>query len=114
MSLLSDLTLTYENLADDPIEVGIHYGHSILGALSATLVPHFPEPVMETASAHSYLLPVTERVIQQPEVTRQQARGTISNQMTGRLRTSRESYTPRGFKPRAVQGYTPRTLVGTI
>lgn len=29
-SLLADLTLDYEQLFNDPIEMGIHYGHSIL------------------------------------------------------------------------------------
>lgn len=35
MSLLTNLTLAYETLADDPIEVGIHYGKSILGLFGA-------------------------------------------------------------------------------
>lgn len=36
MSLLSDLALAYETLADDPIEMGIHYGKSVLKVLSGT------------------------------------------------------------------------------
>lgn len=36
MSLLSDLALAYETLADDPIEMGIHYGKSVLKALSGS------------------------------------------------------------------------------
>jgi hypothetical protein len=34
MSLLDSLTLAYETLADDPIEVSIQYGKSILQAVS--------------------------------------------------------------------------------
>lgn len=33
-SLLSELALDYEILADDPIEMGIHYGQSILSQMS--------------------------------------------------------------------------------
>ncbi len=38
MSLLSNLTLDYEILADDPIEMGIRYGKSILSSVSDTVV----------------------------------------------------------------------------
>ncbi|RTK95140.1 hypothetical protein EKI60_01650 [Candidatus Saccharibacteria bacterium] len=38
MSLLSNLTLDYEILADDPIEMGIRYGKSILSSVSNTVV----------------------------------------------------------------------------
>lgn len=34
MSLLGDLQLDFETLADDPIEMGIHYGKSVLQAVS--------------------------------------------------------------------------------
>ena len=34
MSLLSNLTLAYEHLVDDPIEKGISYGKSILSAIN--------------------------------------------------------------------------------
>lgn len=34
MNLLDNLTLAYETLADDPIEVSIQYGKSILQAVS--------------------------------------------------------------------------------
>lgn len=36
MSLLSNLTLAYENLVDDPIEMGIAYGKSILSAVGSS------------------------------------------------------------------------------
>ena len=37
MSLLADLKLSYEMLADDPVEVGIHFGKSVLDVASAGL-----------------------------------------------------------------------------
>lgn len=35
MSLLSDLQLDFEALADDPIEMGIHYGKTVLQVVSS-------------------------------------------------------------------------------
>ncbi len=35
MSLLGDLQLDFEALADDPIEMGIHYGKSVLQVVSS-------------------------------------------------------------------------------
>ena len=37
MSVLTNLQLQYENLADDPIDRGIFYGKSVLQALTAPL-----------------------------------------------------------------------------
>ncbi len=55
MSLLSDLALAYETLADDPIDMGIHYGKSILKALSgapkqaeAKLRSSLPKPAVRS------------------------------------------------------------------
>lgn len=108
MSLLENLTLSYETLADDPIEKGIHYGHSILGALSAKLVtPRLPEPVMETASAYSYSVPSADQLVGTRD------RGAISSEMTSRLRRG-SSYVSRGITARTQMGYTSRPLVGQI
>lgn len=104
MSLLQNLTLSYENLADDPIEMGIHYGHSILGALSARLItPRLPEPVLETATAYSYVSPTAE-----------QLRQVVSSNMSSRLRRGGSSYISRSITPRAQMGYTARPLVGSL
>lgn len=115
MSLLSNLTLVYETLADDPIELGIRRGHSVLSALSARLVPYFPEPALETATAHSYRLPVTERVIQnttEPAITTESFSPALTS--SSRARQITTSYTPRGFKSRTTQAYTPRQMVGAL
>jgi len=55
--LLTDLTLGYELLADDPIEVGIHYGKSVLNVLSSS--------VMSAARSveHTLGTPVSRRLV---------------------------------------------------
>lgn len=54
MSLLADLQLNYENLADDPIDRGIYYGKSVLQALTSPiqLAPAFAvEPGLTEVTA---------------------------------------------------------------
>lgn len=109
MSLLSDLTIAYEVLADDPIEQGIRYGHSVLDALSAKIItPRLPEPVLETAAAYSYKMPITESVITQPQRTEVQPR------IQSRLRRESAGYSSRGFKTRSSVDYTRRAMVGSL
>lgn len=73
MSLLKNLTLSYEMHANDPVEVGIHYGKSILQALSAKV------SAMETVAQGPRYIPrettVTARTVRrtttaQPERAR--------------------------------------------
>ncbi len=67
MSILANLTLAYETLADDPIVKGISYGKSILSTIDAQIV----EPA-ERAFAH---LP-SRSFVTRPTQTRPVHRGT--------------------------------------
>ena len=52
--LLSNLNLGYELTADDPIEMGIHYGESILNFVSAKIQSATGSSQVETDSSPKY------------------------------------------------------------
>ncbi len=52
--LLSNLNLGYELTADDPIEMGIHYGESILNFVSAKIQSAVGNTPVETNSSPKY------------------------------------------------------------
>lgn len=73
MSILADLTLAYETLADDPIVKGISYGKSILSTIDAQLL----EP---TERALAYL--PSRSFVARPMQTRPAMRGSYLNYAT--------------------------------
>ena len=70
MGLLSNLTLAYETLADDPIEMGIHYGQSILDLIAGPT---------ESVNEHDYQarpqLAPTSRTITRSPIIAERLRG---------------------------------------
>lgn len=99
MSLLANLNLTYETLADDPIEVGIHYGKSILSVFSpkAHAVVKTEAPKFKTVSQAR----ASKLVLPQRQVRR--SAPTVS---------SRANYAH--YTPRMNAAYTQRELVGAL
>lgn len=90
--LLSELTLDYEILADDPIEMGIHFGQSILNHVSSSI-----------DSARQYSNEVVEEVASA-------ASKTVNFISSPRLRVSRQfSLEGRKLKARTVQNRIPTT-----
>ncbi len=103
MSLLTDLTLAYETLADDPIEVGIHYGKSILRALS----PSSSSSVSSSDSHKSSSSPVSlARVASRIQINRTVRRSVAPTEVP------RASYL--NYATRRPVGYTQRNLVGAL
>lgn len=103
MSLLADLTLAYETLADDPIEMGIHYGKSILHALSpssSSLVPS-SHPKESSSSPVSFA-----RAASHIQINRTVRRSAVHAE------TPRASYL--NYAARRPVGYTQRNLVGAL
>lgn len=101
-NLLSELTLDYEILADDPIEMGIHFGQSILNHVSSGL-----------DSARQYSSEVVDEVSSV-------ASKTVNFISSPRLRVSRQfSLEGRKLKARTVQNriqttaYLRRSTVAT-
>ncbi len=112
MSLLSDLTIAYEVLADDPIEQGIRYGHSVLDALSARIItPRLPEPVLETAAAYSYQAPLSfvDRTVPAVKAPRSPMRRDITSRMRrgSTSHVSRQTIAPG-------RAYTTRSMIGAL
>ena len=105
MSLLADLTLNYEMLADDPIEVGIHYGQSILNMLSGTV----------TAAEHMVQLPKISSRARTPVAPRRANRPdyrAILNRPDQSQTATRRNFID--YSTRKSQTYTRRTLVGAL
>lgn len=113
MSLLTDLHMAYETLADDPIEQGIRYGHSILDSLTTIVTPRLPEPVVETASAYSYTMPITREIVEQTVVPTS-SQTIAPTGLRSRMIRNSSNYSPRVFKSRSEQSYTRRSMVGTM
>lgn len=109
MSLLADLTLSYEILADDPIEVGIHYGKSILQVLSTKLSVQPAAVAPRRPSFYHKQATVTSR----PLRNRAAKKRTIDSNVLSR--SDYASYTSRrSAEYTETRNYTARTLVGAI
>jgi hypothetical protein len=102
MSTLSDLTLSYETLADDPIEMGIHYGKSVLNVLSGKLT-QLAEPVRAVAPV---ALARSETSIQSRMITRP------------RPALQRRDFTEQAIRPRPIfttsRPLQNRALIGAL
>lgn len=97
MSLLSDLTLSYETSANDPIEMGLHYGHNILNILSAKVAS-------EVESVRSFRAPAP---LESRRPERRIARGAAAT-----AEPQRANYL--NFTARTTGAYTQRNLVGAM
>ena len=114
MSLLSNLTLSYEILADDPIEMGIHYGKSILNALvGKSSQSDSPAAVTAGFTAQRFKQPISPRFASRPQPVRR-AETAISR--TASL--SRRDFMDYSIRPRVTEtrsvSYTQRSLVGAL
>ena len=93
MSLLADLQLNYENLADDPIDRGIFYGKSVLQALTS--------PVQ---LAPAYVVASEQNPVIEPPVFR-------STRPVERARVERTRYVNYATRP---SFYAQRSMVGAL
>ena len=93
MSVLANLQLQYENLADDPIDRGIFYGKSVLQALAS---PMQMAPAFAMASERDQVV--------EPPVFR-------STRLVERARVERTRYAQYATRPTF---YAQRSLVGAL
>jgi hypothetical protein len=105
MGLLTDLTLAYEILADDPIERGIHYGQSILNILSQKAqVP------MAAVPREQVIAQVTETLAPSRPIERS-LRPSLQSPAP---RRDFINYQSRPLVARTRTGYSQRQLVGAL
>jgi len=110
MSILGDLKLAYETLADDPIEVSLYYGHSILSVLPQSVTPKQPAyAVIPNYFARD--VPIAQRVYRIATPLPEPVSRELPTQSRGR---DYSNFISRSPASRSTNAYSPRNLIGAL